>query len=48
LPFCFRIAVQDWTHNPMIAAHFVTDRPEDLGVDGAIWCVAGGGGWRAW
>ena len=29
----------DWTHNPMIAAHFVTEKPEDLGVDGAIWCV---------
>ena len=29
----------DWTHNPMIAAHFVTDHPEDLGHDGAIWCV---------
>ena len=29
----------DWTHNPMIAAHFVTDRPEDLCADGAIWCV---------
>ena len=29
----------DWTHNPLIAAHFVTDRPEDLCVDGAIWCV---------
>jgi hypothetical protein len=23
----------------MIAAHFVTDRPEDLATDGAIWCV---------
>ena len=32
----------DWTHNPMIAAHFVTDRPEDLGTDGAIWCVEPG------
>ena len=29
----------DWTHNPMIAAHFVTEKPEDSGVDGAIWCV---------
>jgi hypothetical protein len=26
----------------MIAAHFVTDRPEDLGTDGAIWCVEPG------
>lgn len=23
----------------MIAAHFVTDKPEDLDTDGAIWCV---------
>jgi len=29
----------DWTHNPMIAAHFVTEKPEDLGLDGAIWAV---------
>lgn len=29
----------DWTHNPMIAAHFVTDAPETLDIDGAIWIV---------
>jgi hypothetical protein len=36
---CRFCALQDWTHNPMIAAHFVTDRPEDLATDGAIWRV---------
>lgn len=32
----------DWSHNPLIAAHFVTNTPEDLDRDGAIWIVDAG------
>src|SRR5690606_27435780 len=29
----------DWTHSPLVAAHFATARLDRCGVDGAIWAV---------
>lgn len=29
----------DWTYSPMVALHFVTDKEEQMGLDGAVWCV---------
>lgn len=29
----------DWTHSPLVAAHFATEHMEDYSQDGVIWCI---------
>jgi hypothetical protein len=29
----------DWTFSPYVALHFLTENPEQYGMDGAVWCV---------